>query len=119
MKIVRSVKYSLKFQTSRKREMFETVLDEYSKSVQFFIDLCWREPKLSKKDFKKDILDLNVTWLSQRLKQCAARQALAVVKSTRARKKKKPTFKGNSMMLSSNCCVWEENKSSIFDAWIH
>ena len=119
MKIVRSTKYSLKFQTSHKRVMFETVLDEYSSSVQFFIDMCWREPKLSKKDFKKDILDLNVTWLSQRIKQCAARQALDVVQTTRARKKKKPTFKGNSMMLSSNCVKWEENESSIFDAWIH
>lgn len=119
MKIVRSVKYSLKFQTNHKRDLFEQIFDEYSTSVQFFIDMCWSNPKLDKKDFKKEILDLNVTWLSQRIKQCAARQALAVVLSTRARKKKKPTFKGNSMTLSSNCVTWEENESSIFDAWIH
>lgn len=119
MKIVRSVKYSLKFQTAHKNGLFVKIMDEYCSSVQFFIDMCWLQPKLSKKDFKKEILDLNVTWLSQRIKQCAARQALSIVQTARSRKKKKPTFKSNSMMLSANCVEWEENESSIFDAWIH
>ena len=119
MKITRSSKYSLKFQTEYKRTLIESIFDEYTDCVNFYVSYFWIHPKLNKSDIKKEVLDMYDGWFSQRIKQCASRQALAIVQSARSRRKKKPFFKGNTMALSSNCVKWEDSKDSTFDSWIH
>lgn len=83
MKITRSTKCSLKFSTNSKKEKLKTILEEYSKTVNFFIDFFWNKKDISKRDLTKDVFNIPETWLSARMKQVAAREALDMIKSTK------------------------------------
>jgi hypothetical protein len=87
MKIIRSSKTSLKFLTEKKRQTLYEVMDEYSCLVNLFIEMfCGNE--LAKKDLTKDITNLPHSWLTSRMRQCAAREALGwwTVKKHRLKK---------------------------------
>jgi IS605 OrfB family transposase len=125
MKITRSSKCSLKFTTAEKRGRLQRVLGEYGKVVNAFIDLFWDRDKCPEnRDLLKDLLaEVPDTWLSERLKKVAAREAISMIKARRSRdgeKAVKPTHSGRSMTVSSTIAdLRKAKKASSFDAWLH
>jgi IS605 OrfB family transposase len=115
-------------------------MDEYSRTVNFFIAYFWEHPEIkSENQIKAEIYNLPETWFAARMKQCAAREALSMVtgaKNTENRRKSgaereveellgeevfndpvKPVHNGKKMTLSSQCVRVEEGRNS-FDLWL-
>jgi len=83
MKITRSSKCSIKFATDKKKQELRTVLKQYGKVVNIFIDYFWINPT-DKTKLLKPIVDIpKDTWLSARLRKVAAREALDMVSSVK------------------------------------
>jgi transposase len=86
MNLIRSSKCSLKFATAKKREQWITFLVEFRRVVNLYITLFWFNPRLEEiktTELKKEVLDqIEDTWLTQRAKACAARQALTMCQTT-------------------------------------
>jgi IS605 OrfB family transposase len=122
MQIHRSSKTSLKFTTARKRKVLAQILAEYSRVVNFFIAYLW-DKNLTISDLKKEIVNLPETWLSARMRQCAAREALGMVQAARKTAQAKgepplqPVHAGKKMTLSSQVVRIEEGRNS-FDLWL-
>ena len=68
MKIVRSTKCSTKFATQKKKQELLTILQEYGKVVNCFVDYFWTNPT-DKTQLLKPIVDIPQTWLSARLRK--------------------------------------------------
>lgn len=129
MKIIRSAKCSLKFSTQNKLSVLQSVLLEYGKVVNIFIQAFWKMDVLpGKTDLLKEIVDIpicieNPTWLSARLRKVAAREAIDMILSVKAKKKGKksiPTHKGERMNVS--CTIAELHMSDTaneYNAWLH
>jgi len=83
MKITRSTKCSLKYATSHKLDELIHVFKEYAKVVNFFIAIIWLKPIRQDEITTNFINQLPNTWLSQRMKQMAAREALDMVWSVK------------------------------------
>jgi IS605 OrfB family transposase len=124
----------LKFSTKKKVLELTTILNEYGKVVNIFIQYFWLNPdKASKVLLLKDIVDIPETWLSARLRKVAAREAIDMVLATKTRWKDKPekmvipVHKGNRMYVS--CTIadlvstknngYKSEESRLFDAWLH
>lgn len=76
--MIRSSSLSLNFSTDLKLNQLNQIFDEYQRVVNLYIDELHHQKNLSKFiDFKID------SWLSARLLQCAGKQAIEIVKSTR------------------------------------
>ena len=121
MKITRSTKCSLKFANKSKLAKLNDIFDEYQTVVNAFIDLFWDDCP-SRYELKKPILDKVTTWLTARLCQSAAREAIGMVKSSKNKKRNsgKPFHTGKVMQLSSACATFSEaKKASEFDCWLH
>ncbi len=137
MKIKRSSKCSLKFLTANKKRQLVEVMEEYSRGVNFFIDIFWLND-FNKKDLTKDGYNLPFTWLSARMKQCAAREALSMCKSNDQHRNKsnleleverileddtvfnekvQPRHNARRMILSSQIVSIKQGRNS-FDVWI-
>jgi IS605 OrfB family transposase len=122
MKITRSSKTSLKFLTEKKRQELYRLMDEYSRLVNFFISLFW-DNAFSQKELTKEITNLPVSWLSARMRQNAAREALGMVdgakKSAQGLEKTavKPQHSGKKMILSAQIVRVEQGRNS-FDYWL-
>jgi IS605 OrfB family transposase len=137
MKITRSSKCSLRFLTASKNAQLLEVMEEYSSVVNFFIDIFWQN-SFKKKDLTKEIYNLPCTWLSARMKQCAAREALSMCQSndqyrnksilemeveqllddnTAFNEKIKPHHHARRMILSSQIVSVEPGKNT-FDIWV-
>ena len=58
MKLIRSTKCSLKFATESKIGELRTILTEYGKICNIFIDYFWKNGTPSKSDLLKDIVAL-------------------------------------------------------------
>jgi len=83
MKIIRSSKCSVKFATNKKKIELQTILQEYGKIVNIFIDYFW-DKKVDKTQLLKPIVDIpKDTWLSARLRKVAAREAIDMVSSVK------------------------------------
>jgi len=127
MKIIRSSKCSLKFATKSKRDELQSILTEYGRVCNIFIEHFWNSTVPSKSKLLKDIVDLpKNTWLSARLRKVAAREAIDMIKATKERwknkpdKMKMPVHKGKRMYVSCTIADLIESKESIeFDAWLH
>ena len=121
MKINRSVKCSLKFLTKSKQEQLQKIKQEYSLVVHSYISLFWH-CDIKKPQLKKEVLNEVVSWLSQRMKQQAAREAIDMIFSCVKRDKDKaiiPKHSGKRMQLSSAICTLSEATStSEFDMWL-
>ena len=100
MKIIRSSKCSIKFATNKKKQELQTVLKEYGKVVNVFIDYFWNK-KLDKRDLLKPVVDIPITWLTYRLKQVAAREALDMVNGV------KEVFEWNKQQIRDNITTLE------------
>ena len=127
MKLIRSTKCSLKFATKHKTAELQSILAEYGKVCNIFIDHFWKNETPSKAELLKDIVDLpKETWLSARLRKVAARESIDMIKATKERwkskpdKMKMPIHKGKRMYVS--CTIADLNESeeaTEFDAWLH
>jgi IS605 OrfB family transposase len=138
MQLVRSAKVSIKFATKKKLDILASIKEEYIKIVNIFINIFW-ENDFELTDLTKDIYNLPKSWFSSRMKQCAAREALKLVKTSKAtpriKKSKdkleleaileeeifnepiKPQYKGNKITLSSQIISIEKGNNT-FDFWI-
>jgi transposase len=127
MKLIRSSKCSLKFATQSKLDELKTILTEYGKVCNVFIEHFWKNGTPSKSDLLKDIVDLpKDTWLSARLRKVAAREAIDMIIATKERWKNKPdkmkipVHKGKRMYVSCTIADLVESKETTeFDAWLH
>jgi len=125
MKITRSSKCSIKFATNKKKQELQTVLQEYGKVVNFFIDYFW-DKQIKKDELLKDVVNLPSTWLTARLCKVAAREAIDMIVAMRQRwrdepnKLVKPIHKGKRMYVSCTIAELKDSKSAkTFDAWLH
>lgn len=122
MRIKRSSKATLKFITETKKEKLYEVMDEYSKVTNIFIDLFW-DNSFEQKDLTKEITNIPESWLSARMRQCAAREALGMVEGAKEKAKEaeeepvKPVHSGKKMILSAQVATIEEGRNS-FDLWL-
>lgn len=124
MKLIRSTKCSLKFSTQKKKDDLLTIMNEYSKVVNIFINYFWLNPdKASKGKLLKPIVDIPETWLSARLRKVAAREGIDMIDSAKLRWKEKaviPVHKGNRMYVSCTIADLVSSKdTSEFDGWLH
>ena len=133
MKITRSSKCSLKFSTDNKLHQLRTILSEYGRVVNIFIDYFWALDELpSKSTLLKPIVDIplyekkNPSWLSARLRKVAAREAIDMILASQRRwkdnpkKLKKPVHKGRRMSVS--CTIADlipAQNATEFDCWLH
>ena len=76
--MIRSSSLTLQFATDKKLSTLNTVFDEYTRVVNLYVDEYAQTKILPK--FTQIKVE---TWLSARLQQCAGKQALEIVKSTR------------------------------------
>ena len=103
MKIIRSTKCSVKFATQKKKNELQTILQEYGKVVNIFIDHFWNSTeKTDKTKLLKPIVDLPQTWLSARLRKVAAREALDMIGSV------KNVFEWNKEQIQEGIKVLEK-----------
>lgn len=117
MNLIRKSSCSLKFTTKKKRDELDEIFNEYQVVVNSFIDLLWERNDLKTYATKEDT-ELIDTWLSVRMKQCAGKQTIAIIKSQRKKlHKTKPYFNGNSMELDSRFVDIQEGNNT-FDIWL-
>lgn len=122
MRIKRSSKTTLKFLTEAKREQLYEVMDEYSRVTNIFIDLFW-DNSFEQKDLTKEITNIPESWLSARMRQCSAREALGMVEGAKEKavslneEPVKPVHSGKKMILSAQVVRIEKGRNS-FDLWL-
>lgn len=112
--MIRSVKISLKYANTKKRNQLFSLFDEVLRVKQEYINELWKNNTLNKKfiDFKVD------SWLSARMLQNIGKQALETVKSQRKKKKKtKPICKNDSFSLDSRFVDIKFDLNT-FDIWL-
>ena len=80
--MIRSSSLTLQLATNKKLNILNTIFDEYAKIVNIFIEKYKQSNPLPK--FSPVKID---TWLSVRLQQCAGKQALEIIRSTRKKDK--------------------------------
>ena len=88
--MIRSSKVSIKFSNKGKVESITTLLDEYKRVCQIFVDILWEQPKVLPK-IPKEFTDQlkGQTWLSARMIQCAAKQSSGIVRGTRKKQEQR------------------------------
>jgi putative transposase len=122
MKITRSSKCSLKYMTTEKADIIESILSEYSRIVNFFIELFWQKTP-SKAALLKDIVNRPHTWLTARFRKVAAREAIDMIIASKKRfgdKAKLPMHKGTRMYVSSTIAtLLPPKRAKEYDAWLH
>ena len=102
----------------------KTILTEYSKVVNFFIEKFW-ELTPNKAQLLAPIVNLPATWLSARLRKVAAREAIDMILSAKNKedpeaRKYKPHHYGKSMSVSSTIATLNVKKTaSTYDCWLH
>lgn len=108
--------------TAKKRDLLNEIMDEYRRVTNIFIDLFWLK-SYERKDLTKEITNAPESWLSARMRQCAAREALGMVEGAKqatlakAKDPVKPVHTGRKMTLSAQCAKIEDDVNS-FDLWL-
>jgi len=112
--IKRSLKLTLEFSNTEKKDALENLWNEYNNAVNLFLSM-FCEGKEVNEEFLKDYKSP----LSYRFKQCAKRQAFNIYKiwNKNKRKKEKPKLRSVSMILDQRFFVLEKSKNS-FEFWI-
>jgi len=113
--MIRKSTINLRYANKGKLEILKNINSEYVRVVNLFIDKRWKQ-KQFKGIFTKDtMVD---SWLSSRMKQAAAKQALSIVKSQRRKKNKhKPVLTKSVIEFDSRFVKIEQDVNS-FDIWI-
>jgi len=88
--MIRSSKTSVKFSNKNKVDKLNIFINDYKKVTQLFVDHYWNIkdeniPSLAPKEVTNSIS----SWLSKRALQCAAKQAIAIVKGAMKKQKKR------------------------------
>ena len=118
MEIIRKSSGSLMFATDSKQETLNDIFEEYKWLVNDFIDLLWDKIDYLGSFANKEGIDSMDTWMTTRMKQCAAKQAISIIKSQRKKHRKTmPIFDGNSIELDSRFVDIQEGENS-FDIWL-
>jgi len=87
--MIRSSKHSLKFCNSSKLLVISSLVDEYRYLLQMIVDDLWLDKNSSKAKFvSTETLYKYETWLSAGIKQACGKQALAMLRSARAKREK-------------------------------
>jgi predicted transposase len=90
--MIRSTKVTLKYANQNKKETLATILNEYKKATQFFVDYLWENYPISTKIptlLPKTITEQATTFLSKRMIQCCAKQASGIVRGCRKKFEKR------------------------------
>lgn len=85
--MTRSCVFNINYSTASKKEYIEKVLIEYNRLVNFYIDRFYKDNILNSLKRKADIEC--ATWLSTRAMKQASKQAIEIIKSTRAKESKR------------------------------
>jgi IS605 OrfB family transposase len=94
------------------------IFEEYKWLVNCFIGLLWNKIDYLGSFATKEETDSIETWMTARMKQCAAKQAIPIIKSQRKKHRKTmPVFKGDSIELDSRFVDIQEGENS-FDIWL-
>src|ERR1035437_3832818 len=101
MEITRSSKCTMKFATETKLQDVQTVLGEYGRVTNCFIDHFMINPT-TKAELLKPIVDIPETWLSARLRKVAAREAIDMVNSV------KEVFEWNKQQIQNRIDLLEK-----------
>jgi putative transposase len=114
--MIRKSTINLNYSNSHKQMYLDALFQEYNRIVNVFVDKLWENQQFSG-SFVKDTNTVE-SWLSARMKQAASKQALAIVKSQRKKKKKtKPEFNKRTMELDSRFVDIKFDLNS-FDIWV-
>ncbi|MEA1869003.1 MAG: hypothetical protein U9N09_02475, partial [Euryarchaeota archaeon] len=73
MEIIRMSSCSLKFATDNKQEILDSIFEEYKWIVNDFIELLWDKIGVPGSFANKEEVDSVDTWMTVRMKQCAAK----------------------------------------------
>jgi len=115
--VIRKSTLNLNYGNTEKKKKLLEFIAEYTRVVNFYITVLWSNEIFTGSFMSKDYLAVE-SWLSERAKQCAGKQALQIVKSQRKKKKKtQPVFNGKALELDSRFIEIQEGKNS-FDIWI-
>lgn len=111
--MVRRSQISISESNKEKLLTLDNIFEEYKKVINLYINELW-----SKKDFNSKFTTFKVaSWLSARMLQCAGKQALSIIRSTKKKKKThKPLFKKDSIELDSRF-IEIINGDNSFDLW--
>jgi len=118
--MLRKSTISLNLSNTGKLEQLRAYAVEYAQVVNFYINILWEQEVFTGSFIPKEIQEQASTWLGSVSKQCAGKQALAIVKSQRKKpenERTKPIFKGNSLDLNANIVNIFDGDNS-FDLWI-
>jgi len=116
LKMIRKATINLNYANTGKQQDLLKISKEYVRVVNLSIGYLWQKEQFSG-SFVKDTSWID-SWLSARMKQCAAKQALAIVKSQRKKKQKtKPVFTRLTMELDSRFIEIKQDVNS-FDCWL-
>ena len=115
--MIRKSTINLKHANKGKLEKIHTTAIEYQRVVNIFIGSIWEAKQFSGKFVKNTAVE---SWLSARLKQAAAKQALSIVKSQRKKKKNhNPKFNKLVMELDSRFVkITQDIENNTFDIWV-
>ena len=118
MEIIRKSSCSLKFATNSKQDTLNDIFEEYKWLVNYFIGLLWTKIDILGSFATKEEADSAETWMTARMKQCAAKQAISIIKSQRRKHRKTmPIFKGDSIEFDSRFVDIQKGNNS-FDIWL-
>jgi len=116
--MIRRVTLSLNEATDDKKNKIISLITEYLIFMQKVINTLWNHKIFTGRFVPKKWYTGIKSSLGERYKQCAAKQALAIVKSQRKRaKKKKPIVHNASLELDERFVRIERGHNS-FDLWI-
>ena len=114
--MIRKSTLNLNQSNPNKIDKLNIVFQEYNRIVNFIIQDLW-DNQTFRGNFVAAIPQTN-TWFSKRLQQCAAKQALSIVKSQRKKKRKTmPSFNSLTIELDSRFSEIHQDLNS-FDIWI-
>lgn len=116
--MIRRVTLSLNGATAKKKEAIVILIAEYMAFLQKVINTLWNHKIFNGRFVDKALYSGMNTELTERYKQCAAKQALQIVKSQRELEKKtKPIVHNVSLELDGRFVTIEKGKNS-FDLWL-
>lgn len=115
--MIRKSTLNINYANDSKLKILDSIFEEYRIYVNTVINHLWFDQKFTG-NFVSELPE-STSWISQRLKQCAAKQALSIVKSQRKKaKKNKPVFSKDCMELDSRFVkILTESNSKQFDIW--
>lgn len=118
MKIKRSTKFNLKYLTATKLKLLKSVISEYSKLVNIYIDKLWNNTPESKFKIPLETINNVDSFACHRFKKNACQEALGLVQSAKILEGSKPKFDGKHISVNSTIGTLNLTKGKEFDGWL-